>query len=96
MNGIQKVVGSIPIVSTRLSLDAIRVPGSFFIEMSGSRFNQSKWTTLPNTKNQSAENADWFFVLQRISPHLFCGEVSPLPSCRSKSCGALSVTFMKR
>ena len=44
MNGIQKVVGSIPIVSTRLSLDAIRVPGSFFIEMSGSRFNQSKWT----------------------------------------------------
>ncbi len=44
MNGIQKVVGSIPIVSTRLSLDAIRVPGSFFIELSGSRFNQSKWT----------------------------------------------------
>ena len=44
MNGIQKVVGSIPIVSTRLSLDAIRVPGSFFIELSGSRFNQPKWT----------------------------------------------------
>ena len=44
MNGIQKVVGSIPIVSTKLSLDAIRVPGSFFIEMSDSRFNQSKWT----------------------------------------------------
>ena len=42
MNGIQKVVGSIPIVSTKLSLDAIRVLGSFFIEMSGSRFNQSK------------------------------------------------------
>ena len=42
MNGIQKVVGSIPIVSTKLSLDAIRVPGSFFIEMSDSRFNQSK------------------------------------------------------
>ncbi len=41
MNGIQKVVGSIPIVSTKLSLDAIRVPGSFFIELSGSRFNQS-------------------------------------------------------
>ena len=29
--------------STKLSLDAIRVPGSF-IEMSGSRFSQSKWT----------------------------------------------------
>lgn len=42
MNGIQKVVGSIPIVSTKLSLDAIRVPDSFFIEMSDSRFNQSK------------------------------------------------------
>ena len=47
MNGIQKVVGSIPIVSTKLSLDAIRVPGSFFIEMSGSRFSQSKRTSLP-------------------------------------------------
>ena len=44
MNGIQKVVGPIPIVSTKLSLDAIRVPVSFFIELSGSRFNQSKWT----------------------------------------------------
>ncbi len=44
MNGSQKVVGSLPIVSTKLSLDAIRVPGSIFIELSGSRFNQSKST----------------------------------------------------
>ncbi|MFR8995948.1 MAG: hypothetical protein ACLVJR_06085, partial [Negativibacillus sp.] len=42
-------------LSIRLSLDAVRVPGSFFIEMSGSRFSQSKPTTLssgvfPNQK----------------------------------------------
>lgn len=77
MNGIQKVVGSIPIVSTRLSLDAIRVPDSFFIEMSGSRFNQSKWTTLPKTKNQSAENADWFFYFAGKFPR------SPLAAAKA-------------
>ncbi len=67
MNGIQKVVGSIPIVSTRLSLDAIRVPGSFFIEMSGSRFSQSKLTFLPTRLSLDAVRVPGSFFIEMSS-----------------------------
>ena len=61
--------GSNPSLSAnRLSLDAYCVLGSFFIEMSGLHFSQSKRTTLPQRRHPLDV---FFFVLLKIPP-AFC------------------------
>ena len=49
---------------TRLSLDAVRVPGSFFIEMRSSRFSQSKLTTLPTRLSLDAIRVPGSFFIE--------------------------------